>query len=159
VKTDASVVPERNERQARLSPGTLPPTQALVAGRHLHLEQIVADRTRDARQELLTFRRRRRRSESSIEDRIRGMDAEFGEMLDTSPEERRRYYALITRLTPAERARKVAGLGRALRDLIRAEIRRTDPDASPLDVELALVARLYGDAAARRLAPFLAARG
>lgn len=87
------------------------------------------------------------------------MVPEFGEMLDTSQAERRRYYEMIARLTPAERGRKVAGLGRALRELIRAEIRRTQPGATPVDIELALVARLYGDDVARRLAPFIAARG
>ena len=83
------------------------------------------------------------------------MDARFGEMLDTSPEARRRYYDMIARLTAAERARKVAGLGRAIRELIRAEIKRTRPAATPVDVELALIGRLYGEGAARKLAPFL----
>lgn len=88
------------------------------------------------------------------------MDDGFGEMLDTSPEARTRYFDLLARLTPAERARKVVSLGRAARALARAGIRRSQPDASPDAVELELVARLYGPAVAHRLRPFVsAARG
>ena len=83
------------------------------------------------------------------------MDARFGEMLDTAPEERAKYYEMIARLTPEERARKVAGLGRAARELARAGIRRSLPDATATEVELELVVRLYGAEVARRLAPRL----
>jgi hypothetical protein len=83
------------------------------------------------------------------------MDARFGEMLDTSPEAQATYYDLLGRLTPAERARKVIGLSRAAREFARAGIRRSLPDAGPCEVELELVARLYGPAVARRLAPYV----
>lgn len=84
------------------------------------------------------------------------MDAEFGEMLDTPPEARARYYEMISRLTPEERAKKVVSLSRAARELARAGIRRTRPDATPLEVEIDLVSRLYGADAARLLTPHLA---
>lgn len=83
------------------------------------------------------------------------MDARFGEMLDTSPEARVAYYAMIARMSPAARARKVAALSRTVRELARAGIRRRRPDASSSEVELELVERLYGAAVARYLAPFL----
>ena len=87
------------------------------------------------------------------------MDPEFGEMLDASPEERTRYYALLAGLTLDQRAAKVAGLGRAARDLARADIRRRHPEAGAAQVELELVARLYGRSVATILAPRLADRG
>jgi len=88
------------------------------------------------------------------------MDDRFGEMLDTSPDARETYFKLLGRLTPAERARTVASLGRAARALARAGIRQSQPDASPGDVDLELISRLYGPAVARRLAPFVhVARG
>lgn len=88
------------------------------------------------------------------------MDDRFGEMLDTSPDARARYFDLLGRLTPAERARSVVSLGRAARAFARAGIRWSQPDASPDAVELELLTRMYGPAVARRLAPFLrSARG
>ena len=83
------------------------------------------------------------------------MDDRFGEMLDTSPEARAKYFDLLGRLTPPERARSVVSLGRAARAFARAGIRRSQPDASPDAVELELVTRMYGPAVARRLTPFL----
>ena len=83
------------------------------------------------------------------------MDARFGEMLDTSPAARDMYFELLARLTPAERARKVSGLSRAVREIARAGIRQRRPAADPVEVELELVSRLYGPAVARQLAPYL----
>ncbi len=83
------------------------------------------------------------------------MDDRFGEMLDTAPDARARYFDGLARLTPAERARRVVSLGRAVRACARAGIRLSRPDASPDAVELELIARLYGPAVARRLAPRL----
>jgi hypothetical protein len=80
------------------------------------------------------------------------MQARFGEILDTSRDARARYFDLLARLTPAERAKKVVGLGRAARQFARAGIRHRRPDASPHEVELELVARLYGPAVARMIA-------
>ena len=83
------------------------------------------------------------------------MHERFGEMLDTSPDGRSTYFDLLARLTPAERAQKAVGLSRAARELARAGIRRSLPDAGPHEVELELVARLYGPAVARMLAPYV----
>jgi len=83
------------------------------------------------------------------------MDPRFGEMLDTSPEARARYYELLARMTPSERARKVAALGRSARELARAGIRLRHPQASASAVELELIARLYGEEVAALLAPRL----
>ncbi|MEZ5319865.1 MAG: hypothetical protein R2752_20855 [Vicinamibacterales bacterium] len=87
------------------------------------------------------------------------MDPTFGEMIDTSPEARARYFALLAGLSVDQRAEKVARLGRAVRDLARADIRRTHPDAGSEVVEIELVARLYGRRVARILAPHLIDRG
>jgi hypothetical protein len=86
------------------------------------------------------------------------VDDRFGEMLDTPPEERGRYYDMIRRLTPEQRAAKVVSLSRAVRELARAGIRQSRPEASAVDVEIELVSRLYGPDAARLLAPHLIAR-
>ena len=85
------------------------------------------------------------------------MDDQFGEMIDTAPDARAVYFDLLARLTPAERARKVVSLGRSARAMARAGIRQSQPDAAPDDVEVELIARLYGPAVARRLAPLLRA--
>ena len=87
------------------------------------------------------------------------MDDRFGEMLDTASDARTRYFDLLARLTPAERARRVVSLGRTARALARAGIRQSQPGASPQTVELELLARIYGPAVARRLAPFVHAGG
>jgi hypothetical protein len=87
------------------------------------------------------------------------MEPGFGEMLDASPEERTRYYTLLAGLSPEQRAAKVARLGRAVRDLARADIRRTHPEAGSVEIEIELVARLYGRSVAALLAPRLADRG
>lgn len=83
------------------------------------------------------------------------MDPQFGEMLDTSPEARARYYELLARMTPVERARKVAALGRAARELARAGIRLRRPQATVSEIELELIGRTYGDDVAARLAPYV----
>ncbi len=79
-------------------------------------------------------------------------------MLDATPEERVRYYALLVGLSLDERAAKVARLGRAVRELARTDIRRRHPEASSAQVEVELVARLYGRSIAAILTPRLAAR-
>lgn len=83
------------------------------------------------------------------------MDDHFGEMLDTPPDARAKYYDMIRRLTPEQRAAKVVSLSRAARELARAGIRRSRPEASAVDVEIELVSRLYGPEAARLLGPYL----
>lgn len=75
---------------------------------------------------------------------------DFGEMLDTSPENRARYYALLRALTPEQRAAKCASLSQTVRALARDAIRREFPDANARELDVRLAVRLYGrDFAAR----------
>jgi hypothetical protein len=80
------------------------------------------------------------------------MDAALGEMLDTSPEQRRRYYELLRALTPEQRARKSAALTRAVRMMALAGIRQQHPDADDVQVLVLLAERMYGSAAAEIIA-------
>ena len=79
-----------------------------------------------------------------------GVDASFGEMLDTSTEVRLRYYAALRQLTPEQRARKAVGLSRAARTLALAGIRQAHPGAGLDEVRIQLALRLYGPDIARR---------
>lgn len=86
------------------------------------------------------------------------VDSSFGEMLDTSPAQRRRYYDWLRSLTPQQRAREVADLCRAGRALARAGIRAQaragiraqDGEPPPGEVERQLVERIYGSPVAER---------
>jgi len=78
------------------------------------------------------------------------MTETFGEMLDTSPEQRARYFAHLRTLTPEQRLRIVGGLTRAVRTMARTGIRRDFPNASEREVDVRLAVRLYGPALARR---------
>ena len=71
------------------------------------------------------------------------MDARFGEMLDTSLE---------------ERACKVSAPGRAARELARAGIQQLRPQATADEVEVELVGRLYGRDVADSLSRHLTGR-
>lgn len=82
---------------------------------------------------------------------MQGVDASFGEMLDTSPAQRRRYYELLRALTPEQRAAKVNGLSDMARRLAEAGIRARTPDASDREVRRQLAEILYGREAAERL--------
>ena len=81
------------------------------------------------------------------------VDERFGEMLDTPPEQRRKYYELIRGLSVADRARKVVGLCRTVRALAVAGIRATHPDAGPEEIRRHLLLRLYGRDATRLFGP------
>ena len=72
-------------------------------------------------------------------------------MLDTPPEQRRKYYEMLRGLSMAERARKVVGLCRTVRALAVAGIRAAHPEAGPEEIRRHLVLRLYGREAANRL--------
>lgn len=72
-------------------------------------------------------------------------------MLDTSPEQRRRYYQLLRSLTPEQRARKLSGLCKMVRTMALAGIRARKPDALPAEIARELVTLLYGPLAAARL--------
>jgi hypothetical protein len=75
----------------------------------------------------------------------------LGEMLDTSPEERRRYYALLRRMSPADRARVLVSLCRRSRQMAEAGIRAMHPGLDGQELSARLTARLYGTSVARRL--------
>lgn len=82
------------------------------------------------------------------------MDDTFGEMLDTSPEQRRRYYELLRALTPEQRAQKAASLSRSVRALVTASLQRDHPLAGPAELRARLATRLYGrEQAARAFGP------
>ena len=74
----------------------------------------------------------------------------FGEMLDTSPAQRRRYYDWLRSLTPQERAREAEELSEAGRELACAGIRASSAARS---FARQLVERLYGNEIAARFFP------
>jgi hypothetical protein len=68
----------------------------------------------------------------------------FGEMLDTSPAQRRRYYEWLRTLTPQERALEVDRLSQSVLALACAGIRARDAGAGPREIARQLAERLYG---------------
>ena len=81
---------------------------------------------------------------------MRPMRTDFGEMLDTSPAARARYYELLRSLTPAQRASRAASLSRTVRAAAVAEIARTHPNADETELRARLVERMYGPGIAAR---------
>lgn len=79
------------------------------------------------------------------------MDETFGEMLDTSPAQRRQYYQLLRSLGPRARARKVSGLSHLVRTMALAGIRLRHPNATPEELKGRLAERLYGHVIAARV--------
>jgi hypothetical protein len=60
---------------------------------------------------------------------------------DTSPEVEDLMFQLWRRATPSQKLRKVFGIGKMINDLIRGELRRRYPDATPREIELRLASR------------------
>jgi hypothetical protein len=60
---------------------------------------------------------------------------------DTPPDVEAKMFELWRRATPGQKLRKVFGIGKMINDLVRGEIRRRYPEASPREVELRLAAR------------------
>jgi len=75
----------------------------------------------------------------------------FGEPLDTEPEQQRRYFELLARLSPAERARIVSSASRRMRLFVKAGAAHLHPGASEGTLRKLLAERLYGAATAERL--------
>lgn len=75
----------------------------------------------------------------------------FGEMLDTTPQARARYYELLRRATLAQRVSALNGASRGIKRLAEAGIRREHPQASDDEVRVRLAVRLYGRDLGRRL--------
>ena len=60
---------------------------------------------------------------------------------DTSPEADASMFRLWRQASPAQKLRKVFGVGKMVNELVRAELRKRYPDATPREIELRLVAR------------------
>jgi hypothetical protein len=60
---------------------------------------------------------------------------------DTSPEVEAKMFDLWRRASPAQRLRKVLGIGRMVNELVRGELRGRFPGATPREIELRLASR------------------
>ena len=60
---------------------------------------------------------------------------------DTPPEVEELMFQLWRRATPAQKLRKVLDIGKMVNELVRSELRKRYPDATPLEIELRLVSR------------------
>jgi hypothetical protein len=69
------------------------------------------------------------------------MDGTAKGATDTPPEVEELMFQLWRRASPADKLRKVLSIGRTLNALVRAEIRRRYPDATPREIELRLASR------------------
>jgi hypothetical protein len=68
----------------------------------------------------------------------------IGEMLDTSPEGKRFYFARLAKLTSFERLALMRESTGMIRRLAEASIRNEHPEASPEELRARLAVRLYG---------------
>jgi hypothetical protein len=62
---------------------------------------------------------------------------------DTPPEVERLMIELWRKASPEQKLQKVVGLGRALNELICADLRRRYPDATERELQLRVAARSY----------------
>jgi hypothetical protein len=69
------------------------------------------------------------------------MDGTNKGISDTSPEADEVMFQLWRRATPAQKLRKVFSIGKMVNDLVRGELRRRYPDATPREIELRLASR------------------
>ena len=69
------------------------------------------------------------------------MDGTAKSVSDTSPEADELMFQLWRQATPAQKLRKVFGIGKMINDLVRAELRKRYPDATPREQELRLASR------------------
>jgi len=60
---------------------------------------------------------------------------------DTSPEADEVMFRLWRRATAAQKLQKVFSIGRMVNELVRAELRKRYPDATPREIELRLASR------------------
>lgn len=75
----------------------------------------------------------------------------FGEMLDTSPEARRFYYARLAALKPSARLAMMYSQSRMIRAVAEAAIRKEHPGLTPEELRARLAVRLYGRETAERV--------
>jgi len=73
------------------------------------------------------------------------MNSSFGEMLDTSPAARERYYAALRAMTPAERGAHTSHLTRMIRAAAAAGVRARNPRATSDEVERRIAELIYGE--------------
>ncbi|HEY0479396.1 MAG TPA: hypothetical protein VGD37_17880 [Kofleriaceae bacterium] len=69
------------------------------------------------------------------------MDGTAKGISDTSPEADELMFQFWRRATPAQKLRKIFGIGKMINDLVRAEIRQRYPGATAREVELRLASR------------------
>ena len=69
------------------------------------------------------------------------MDGTAQGVTDTSPEADELMFRLWRKATPAQKLAKVFSIGRSVNALVKAELRRRYPDATPREIELRLAAR------------------
>jgi hypothetical protein len=63
---------------------------------------------------------------------------------DTPPEVERMMIELWRKMAPERKLQKVFSIGSSLNEVVRADLRRRYPDATPRELELRLAARSYG---------------
>jgi hypothetical protein len=60
---------------------------------------------------------------------------------DTSPEVDELMFQLWRKATPAQKLQKILSIGRTVNELVRGELRRRYPTATPREIELRLASR------------------
>jgi hypothetical protein len=70
---------------------------------------------------------------------------------DTSPEQALRHAALVSAMTPAQRAAALRAVDRGVRRMVLIRLRRRYPDASERELIIRHVAAVHGVTTARRV--------
>ena len=78
---------------------------------------------------------------------------------DTSPDAERVHLELLRQATPERRATLALALSQEVAQLARAAIRRANPSASEIEIDLQYIAIQYGQDLADRVRNYLEARG
>ncbi len=71
---------------------------------------------------------------------------------DTTPGAMKRYWERIRETPPRERLERALRLSERVRTATMSDVRRQHPNASELEISIAFVRRVYGDAIADRFA-------
>ncbi|HEX7842096.1 MAG TPA: hypothetical protein VF469_31710 [Kofleriaceae bacterium] len=69
------------------------------------------------------------------------MDGTAKGVSDTSPEADELMFRLWRRATPGQKLEKIFSIGKTVNALVRSELRRRYPDATPREIELRLASR------------------
>ena len=70
------------------------------------------------------------------------MDGTAKSISDTSPEADELMFQLWRQATPAQKLRKVFGIGKMINELVRGELRKRYPEATAREIELRLASRI-----------------